>query len=123
MKNINIERSLKEILQNLYSIKKKDLIFIKKKNLNYNLNKKKIIIFLRNLTRFEVIKYFIFKKNEIRIVYKNKNSLYCKRLFPNLNYQVKHKAVLKKYFEHFTFFLNPNFKIISLIFLKKKNGF
>ena len=119
MKNINIERSLKEILQNLYSIKKKDLIFIKKKNLNYNLNKKKIIIFLRNLTRFEVIKYFIFKKKEIRIVYKNKNYLYCKRLFPNLNYQLKHKAVLKKYFEHFTFFLNPNFKIISLIFLKK----
>ena len=33
MKNINIERSLKEILQNLYSIKKKDLIFIKKKKL------------------------------------------------------------------------------------------
>tara|TARA_B100001248_G_C27399780_1_gene469195 strand:+ start:22374 stop:22745 length:372 start_codon:yes stop_codon:yes gene_type:complete len=123
MKNINIEKSLKEIIQNFYSVKKEDLLLIKKKNLDYIYNEKKVVIFFRILTRIEVLKYTIFQKNEIRIVYRNENFIFCKRLFPNLKYNANEKGIVKKLLENLNFFLNPNFKIISLIFLKKKNGF
>jgi hypothetical protein len=123
MKNINIEKSLKEIIQNFYSVKKEDLLLIKKKNLDYIYNEKKVVIFFRILTRIEVLKYTIFQKNEIRIVYRNENFIFCKRLFPNLKYNANEKGIFKKLLENLNFFLNPNFKIISLIFLKKKNGF
>ncbi len=123
MKKINIEKSLKEIIQNFYSVKKEDLLLIKKKNLDNIYNEKKVVIFFHILTRIEVLKYTIFQKNEIRIVYRNENSIFCKRLIPNLKYNANKKGIVRKLLENLNFFLNPSFKIISLIFLKKKNGF
>lgn len=121
MEKKKLEKSLKKILKSLYCIKENDLLFIKKHTNKSHIDKK-VVVYVKNFKRSEIIKY-IQKKKVTRIVYKNENLIFCKSLFPSYKFCPSIDKFLKKILENLKFFINPNYQIISIILIVKKNEF